>query len=101
MFKFCPTLVEYKKESHKSDFGKLLYEKKRKNDVSFPSDTPGSAVKVSHGSVKVGDWMELHPSTSKTYELYQGLKRLYELYDDMGEIPYVLTAYTGVDSSFR
>lgn len=100
-FKFCPTLVDNEKEPHKSVSGRLLYEKKRKNDNSFPSDDADSAVKVSRGSVKVGDWMELHLSTSETYELYQGLKRLYALYDDMGEIPYGSATYTRVDSSFR
>lgn len=100
-FKFCPTLVDNEKEPHKLVSGKLLYEMKRKNDVAFPSDTTGLAGKVFRGSVKVGDWMELHLSTSETYELYQGLKRLYELYDDMGEIPYGSATYTRVDSSFR
>ena len=45
--------------------------------------------------------MELNLSTSETYELYQGLKRLYALYEDMGEIPYGSATYTRVDSSFR
>ena len=100
-FKFCPTLVDNEKEPHKSVSGKFLYEKKRKNDAAFPSDDNGSVVKISRGSVKVGDWMELNLSTSETYELYQGLKRLYALYEDMGEIPYGSATYTRVDSSFR
>ena len=29
--------------------------------------------------------MELNLSTSETYELYQGLKRLYALYEDMAK----------------
>ena len=100
-FKFCPTLVDNENEPHKSVSGKFLYEKKRKNDAAFPSDDNGSVVKISRGSVKVGDWMELNLSTSETYELYQGLKRLYALYEDMGEIPYGSATYTRVDSSFR
>lgn len=100
-FKFCPTLVDNEKEPHKSVSGKFLYEKKRKNDAAFPSDDNGAIVKISRGSVKVGDWIELNLSTSETYELYQGLKRLYALYEDMGEIPYGLATYTRVDSSFR
>ena len=100
-FKFCPTLVDNEKDPHKSVSGKFLYEKKRKNDAAFPSDDNGSVVKISRGSVKVGDWMELNLSTSETYELYQGLKRLYALYEDMGEIPYGSATYTRVDSSFR
>lgn len=99
--KFCPTLVDNEKDPQKSVSGKLLYEKKRKNDTAFPSDGDRSEVKVSRGSVKVGDWMEVNLSTSETYELYQGLKRLYALYDDMGKIPYGLATYTRVDSSFR
>ena len=99
--KFCPTLVDNEKDPHKSVSGKFLYEKKRKNDAAFPSDDNGSVVKISRGSVKVGDWMELNLSTSETYELYQGLKRLYALYEDMGEIPYGSATYTRVDSSFR
>ena len=99
--KFCPTLVDNEKDPHKSVSGKFLYEKKRKNDAAFPSDDNGSVVKISRGSVKVGNWMELNLSTSETYELYQGLKRLYALYEDMGEIPYGSATYTRVDSSFR
>ena len=100
-FKFLPTLVDNKKEPNKSVSGKLLYEKKRKNDSHFPSETAGSSVKVSRGAVKVGDWMEFQLNTSETYELYQGLKHLYALYDDIGEIPYGSATYTRVDSSLR
>ena len=100
-FKFLPTLVDNKKEPNKSVSGKLLYEKKRKNDSNFPSETAGSSVKVSRGAVKVGDWMEFQLNTSETYELYQGLKHLYALYDDIGEIPYGSATYTRVDSSLR
>ena len=100
-YKFLPTLVDNARDPQKSVSGKLLYEKKKKGDECFPSDSAKAVGKVSRGSVKVGDWMELHLSTSETYELYQGLKQLYALYDDMGEIPYGLATYTRVDSSFR
>lgn len=100
-FKFIPTLVNNEKEPQKSISGKLLYEKKRKNDVSFPSEDSSITTKVSRGSVKVGDWMEFQLNTSETYELYTGLKRLYALYENMGEIPYGSATYTRVDSSFR
>lgn len=100
-FKFLPTLVNNEKEPHKSVSGKLLYEKKRKNDEAFPSDGIGSSGKISRGTAKVGDWMEFQLNTSETYELYQGLNRLYTLYDDIGELPYGSATYTRVDSSFR
>lgn len=99
--KFLPTLVDNGKEPHKSVSGKLLYEKKRKNDDAFPSDSQSNAGKISRGSVKVGDWMEFQLSTSEVYELYEGLRRLYTLHDDIGEIPYGSATYTRIDSSFR
>lgn len=100
-FKFIPTLVQNDKEPKKSLSGKLLYEKKRKKDDNFPSDINANDEKVSRGSVKVGDWMEFQLDTSETYELYTGLKRLYALYEHMGEIPYGSATYTRIDSSFK
>lgn len=100
-FKFLPTLVNNEKEPHKSVSGKLLYEKKRKNDEAFPSDDIGSSDKISRGTAKVGGWMEFQLNTSETYELYQVLNRLYTLCDDIGELPYGSATYTRVDSSFR
>ncbi|MBE6899895.1 MAG: DUF4263 domain-containing protein [Ruminococcaceae bacterium] len=100
-FKFLPTLVDNEKEPHKSVSGKLLYEKKRKNDDCFPSDGTNPSYKISRSSVKVGDWIELKLNTSETYEFYQGLQRMYALYEEMGEIPYGSATYTRVDSSFR
>ncbi len=100
-FKFMPTLVDNDKEPHKAVSGKLLFEKKRKNDQSFPSDINNTSDKISRGSVKVGDWMEIQLNTSETYALYCGLQRLYSLYDDIGEIPYGSATYARVDSSFR
>ncbi|WP_400208561.1 Shedu immune nuclease family protein [Candidatus Methanomassiliicoccus intestinalis] len=100
-FKFCPTFVDNGKEPHKSVSGKLLYERKRKNDTSFPSDNTSTAVKISRGSAKVGDWIEIRLNTSETYELYQGLKQLYTLYNDMDGIPHGSATYTRVDSGFR
>lgn len=99
-FKFLPTLVNNEKEPQKSVSGKLLYEKKRKNDGLFPSDSQ-TGIKVTRGSVKVGDWTELQLNTSETYELYTGLRRLYDLYEHMGTIPYGSATYARVDSSFK
>lgn len=53
--KFLPTLVDNGKEPEKSVSGKLLYEKKRKGDVCFPTDCQDSTEKISRGSVKVCD----------------------------------------------
>ena len=100
-FKFLPTLVDNNKEPQKSVSGKLIFEKKPKNAQYFPSDVNDTTGKVSRRSVKVGDWMEIQFDTSETYSLYNGLKQLYSLYDDIGEIPYGATTYARVDSSFR
>jgi len=100
-FKFIPTLVDNPKEPKKSLSGKLLFEKKKKNDQLFPSDQSNTAAKVSRGSVRVGDWMEIQLDTSETYALYNGLKSLYELYENMGNIPYGTATFTRVDSSFK
>ena len=72
-FKFMPTLVNNEHESQKSVSGKLIYEKKRKKDNIFPTDGDDTSDKISRGSIKAGDWMELKLDTSETYELYQGL----------------------------
>ena len=100
-FKFIPTLVNNEKEPQKSVSGKLLFEKKRKNEGLFPSEDPLASIKVSRGSVKVSNWMELQLNTSETYELYTGLKRLYDLYEHMGKIPYGSATYARIDSSFK
>ena len=99
--KFLPTLIDNGKDPQKSVSGKLLYEKKRKGDERFPSDSKDTSEKVSRGSVKVCDWMEFKLSTSETYALYEGLQRLYALYDDMGKIPYGTATYARVDGAFR
>ena len=100
-FKFVPTLVDNEKEPQKCVSGKLLYEKKRKSEKAFPSDTPSMDDKVSRRSIKVGDWMEFQLDTGETYALYSGLKQLYDLYEGMSGIPYGSATYARVDSSFR
>ncbi len=100
-FKFIPSLVKNEKEPQKSVSGKLLYEKKRKKDDVFPTDSGDVSSKVSRGSVKAGDWMEFQLETSETYELYHGLAQLYALYGNMKDIPYGTATYTRVDNAFR
>lgn len=98
---FIPKLVENKQDPAKLVSGKLLYEKKRKNDDAFPSDINDTSKKISRGSAKVGDWMEFQFDTSETYKLYKGLQHLYELYEEIGRIPYGTATYTRIDSAFR
>src|SRR5574344_1797874 len=101
-FRFMPTLVQNDREPNKSVSGKLLYEKKHKTDMKFPSDaTDKSVEKTSRGSVKVGDWMEFKLNTSETYDLYIGLKQLYDLSENIDAIPYGTATYTRIDNSFK
>lgn len=93
--KFDPVLIENDKEPTKCVSGKLIYEKKRKNDYGFPTE------KLTRQSIKVGELMEISLDTSETYKLYQGLKSLYDLYDNIGGTPLGSTTYTKVDSSFK
>ncbi len=101
-FRFVPILVSNEKEPYKSVSGKIVFEKKQKKDDLFPTDDNTNATdKVSRGSIKIGNWMELQLDTSETYALYTGLKQLYELYESMGEIPYGPATYARVDSSLK
>ena len=101
--RFIPKLVQNPNESEKSVRGRLCYEKKLKKETRFPSDIVPAPKnnRISKGSCKVGDWMEIDLDTSETYELYLGLKKLYDLYEDIGGIPYGYASYTRIDSSFK
>ena len=100
-FKFIPRLVKNDKEPHKSVSGKFLYEKKHKQDDYFPSECIDEEEKISRGSVRVRNWMEFSLNTSETYNLYIGLKKLYELYESIGDIPYGTATYARVDDTFQ
>ena len=93
--KFEPNLVKNEKEPQKSVSGKLIYERKRKREETFPSE------KITRQSVKVGDMMEISLGTSETYNLYEGLQQLYKLYEDIGDLPYGGATFTRIDSSFK
>lgn len=92
--KFDPVLVKNHKDPLKCVSGKLVHERKRKNDEKFPTE------KLTRKSIKVGEFMEISLGTSETYALFQGLKTLYDLYEDIGQTPMGSTTYTKVDSSF-
>ena len=84
-FKFIPTLVANGNNPQKSVSGKLLYEKKKKADEGFPSDVRDASSKITRRTAKVGDWIEINLDTTETFELYQGLKKLYDLYENGGD----------------
>ena len=101
-FKFHPVLVNNSIEPTKSVSGKIVYEKKKKKDASFPSESIDNSTdeKVTKQTVKVGDRLELSFDTSETYELFSGLRELYDLFNSNIEngIPYGHSSYRKVDS---
>ena len=98
--KFIPQMVENEKDSVKAISGKLIYEKKKKADILFPSETE-EGDKLSRRSIKTGDWMEISLNTSETYNLFQGLKQLYGLAETIGSIPMGTATYTRDDRRYR
>ena len=93
--KFEPVVVDNDKDPNKCVSGKLIYEKKRKADVEFPTE------KLTRGSVKVGEWIEISLDTGETYKLFEGLRDLYKLYSDIGTTPLGSSTFARVDNSFR
>jgi hypothetical protein len=58
---FDPEIVDNTKSPEKSVKGKLVFQKKGKNDVDFPYES-----KVTRGSVTKGNYIELQFDTSGT-----------------------------------
>lgn len=74
------------------------------NDSHFPSDIVDGSnpiCKITRGSLKVGDWMEIDLDSTQTQKLYLGLKEYYQLYDDIGFVPLGENVYTKVDRSLH
>lgn len=95
--RFIPQIIDNKNEPNKSVSGKLLYERKQKSSDLFPSEDPHTEEeKTSRGSIKAGNWTEIALDSSETYALFEGLKELYKLYEDIGSIPYGATKYTKI-----
>lgn len=96
---FQPVLVENSKEPSNSVEGKLIYERKGKNDDSFPSQH--GAGFFSKGNVKRGDALEISLSSSETKSLYLGLRDLYQIHEDGEGIPYGTTSFVKIDNASR
>lgn len=99
--RFVPKLVDNPNNSQMSVAGKIVYERKKKSDTVFPSNNQSSATRTSKGSIKTGDWLELSFDTSETFALFEGLGRLYNLYNQLGAVPTGFSTYTRVDSVFK
>ena len=96
-FIFIPTLVKNVREQEKTVKGKLIFEKKHIKDSYFPSEKDNTGDKISRGSVKVGCWTELQLDTCETFNLYTGLKDLYDLSHTVKSLPHIVGKFAKVD----
>lgn len=99
-FRFMPMLVDNQNNPEQSVRGKLLLERKPKNEKYFPTDSVAPCEKVTRGSAKNGDWVEIELHSEETYNLFMGLKKLYDLSGCMNGIPFGSARFTQIDSSF-
>ena len=99
-FRFMPMLVDNQNNPEQSVRGKLLLERKSKNEKSFPTDSVAPCEKVTRGSAKNGDWVEIELHSEETYNLFMGLKKLYDLSGCMNGIPFGSARFAQIDSSF-
>lgn len=99
-FRFVPMLVDNQNNPEQSVRGKLLLERKPKNEKYFPTDSVAPCEKVTRGSAKNGDWVEIELHSEETYNLFMGLKKLYDLSGCMNGIPFGSARFAQIDSSF-
>ena len=99
-FRFMPMLVDNQNNPEQSVRGKLLLERKPKNEKYFPTDSVAPCEKVTRGSAKNGDWVEIELHSEETYNLFIGLKKLYDLSGCMNGIPFGSARFAQIDSSF-
>lgn len=99
-FRFVPTIVNNQSSPECTVRGKILFERKPQNDKFFPTDTVAPCERITRGTAKKGDWIELELHSKETYNLFMGLKRLYDLSGCMDGIPFGPARFAQIDSTF-
>ena len=99
-FRFVPTIVDNQSSPECTVRGKILFERKPQNDKFFPTDTVAPCERITRGTAKKGDWIELELHSKETYNLFMGLKRLYDLSGCMDGIPFGPARFAQIDSTF-
>ncbi len=94
-FRFVPTLIDNAKNPTLCVSGDIVFEKKKKRDKEYPTEN----IDISKRDVKIGDSLRLHLDTESTYNLYIGLKNLYELKQEIGSTELGTSRYRRVDSA--
>jgi len=88
---FEPTIVDNPHDTQKCVKGKLIYEKKKEADKTFPSE------RVSRKSVHVGECIEISLDSSETRVLFDGLLQCYQLHDAIGNVKPGDITYTRIN----
>lgn len=91
-FRFLPKLVNNTNNGEHSIEGTLFYARKGKADSNFPTEA------ICRKNVHNGECISLNLSTSETYNLYNGLRELYKLYEDIGGVRPGEFSYAKIDS---
>lgn len=92
---FAPKLVDNPNNVARCICGDIIFEKKKKRDERYPTDNE----QISRRDIKVGDSLKLSLRTDATYNLYKGLRSLYELKQEIGTTELGVSRYRRVDSA--
>lgn len=92
---FAPKLVDNPNNVARCICGDIIFEKKKKRDERYPADNE----QISRRDIKVGDSLKLSLRTDATYNLYKGLRSLYELKQEIGTTELGVSRYRRVDSA--
>ena len=98
--RFLPVLVNNSKNEGMTVEGKIVYERKSRKSDAFPSENANADDRVTRGTIRQGDWLELSLSTSETFALFDGLRSMYSLYEDIGGIPSGRAEFVPVDRQY-
>lgn len=98
-FSFEPVLVNNESHPENSVSGKIVYEVKGKGDSTFPSEDDRKT--ISKKDIRKGDTLELTLRTGEVRNLYEGLRKLYQFYETIGDISYGRTTYVELDNTSR
>ena len=98
-FSFEPVLVNNENHPDNSVSGKIVYEVKGKGDSIFPSQDDQKT--ISKKDIRKGDSLELTLRTGEARNLYEGLRKLYQLHETIGGISYGRTTYVELDNASR
>ena len=92
---FIPKLVDNPNDATRCICGDIVFEKKKKKDGCYPTDN----AQISRSDIRVGDSLKLSLRTDATFNLYKGLRDMYELKQEIGTTELGVSRYRRVDSA--